>query len=91
MNDFAEHNVNEILMKENFKEDKEKFSKSNIINNIEDYEEYLNNKADMGKNNNYNYSSTYEHIYHKKDKDWDDPVNFQSTKNPYMKISYDDL
>lgn len=91
MNDFAEHNVNEILMKENFKEDKEKFSKSNIINNIEDYEEYLNNKADMGKNNNYNYSSTYEHIYHKKYKDWDDPVNFQSTKNPYMKISYDDL
>jgi hypothetical protein len=91
MNDYAEANVNEFLMKENFKEDKEKFSKSNIISNMEDYEDYLNNRFDGSKNGNYNNSSTYEHIYHKKYKDWDDPINFQSTKNPYMKISYDDL
>ena len=93
MYDYANNNVNEILMKENFKEDKEKFSKSNIINNREDYEEYLN-KLDAPKNNNYNYnnSSSYDHFFHKKYKDWDDPVNFHSTKSSsYMKISYDDL
>ena len=90
MNDFAENNVNEFLMKENFYEDTEKFSKSNIINNYDDYKEYIN-KLDSQKNNNYNNSSSYDHIIHKKYKDWDDPINFQSTKNPYMKISYDDL
>ena len=90
MNDFAENNVNEFLMKENFYEDTEKFSKSNIINNLDDYKEYLN-KLDSQKNNNFNNSSSYDHIIHKKYKDWDDPINFQSTKNPYMKISYDDL
>ena len=90
MNDFAENKVNEFLMKENFREDKEKFSKSNIINNIDDYEEYLS-KLDGTKNNNYNNSSSHDHFIHKKYKDWDDPINFQSTKNPYMKISYDDL
>ena len=90
MNDYANNNVNEYLMKENFKEDKDKFSKSNIINNRDDYEEYLN-KLDSSKNNNYNNSSSYEHFFHKKYKDWDDPVNFQSTKSSYMKISYDDL
>ena len=88
MNDYAENNVNEILMEENFKEDKEKFSKSNIITNKEDYEDYLI-KLDSSKNNNYNYTSTYDH--HKKYKDWDDPSNFQSSKNPYIKILYDDL
>ena len=90
MNDFAENYVNEFLMKENFYEDTEKFSKSNIINNLDDYKEYLN-KLDSQKNNNFNNSSSYDHIIHKKYKDWDDPINFQSTKNPYMKISYDDL
>ena len=88
MNEYAENNVNEILMEENFKEDKEKFSKSNIINNKDDYEDYLN-KLDSSKNANYCYGSTYDH--HKKYKDWDDPANFQSIKNPYIKISYDDL
>ena len=90
MTDFAEKYVNEFLMKENFYEDTEKFSKSNIINNLDDYKEYLN-KLDSQKNNNFNNSSSYDHIIHKKYKDWDDPINFQSTKNPYMKISYDDL
>ena len=90
MNDYAENNVNEFLMKENFYEDTEKFSKSNIINNYDDYKEYIN-KLDSQKNNNYNNSSSYDHVIHKKYKDWDDPINFQSTKNPYMKISYDDL
>ena len=90
MNDFAENKLNEILMKDNYKEDKEKFSKSNIINNLEDYEEYLG-KLEGNKNNNYNNSSSYDHFIHKKYKDWDDPINFQSSKNPYKKISYDDL
>ena len=90
MNDYAINNVNDFLMKENFKEDKEKFSKSNIINNKEDYEELLN-KMDGPKNYNYNTGSSYDHFYHKKYKDWDDPLNFQTIKNPYMKISYDDL
>ena len=90
MNVYAENNVNEFLMKENFKEDKEKFSKSNIINNRDDYEEFLN-KLDTPKNYNYNNSSSYEHFFHKKYKDWDDPINFQTTKSSYMKISYDDL
>ena len=90
MNDYAINNVNEFLMKENFKEDKDKFSKSNIINNKEDYEEFLN-KLDGPKNSNYNIGSSYDHFFHKKYKDWDDPANFQTIKNPYMKISYDDL
>ena len=90
MNDYANNCINEILMKDNFKEDKEKFSKSNIINNKEDYEEFLN-KLDGPKYNNYNYGSSHDHFFHKKYKDWDDPVNFQNIKNPYMKISYDDL
>ena len=90
MCDYANSYVNDFLMKENFKEDKEKFSKSNIINNKEDYEELLN-KIDSPKNYNYNTGSSYDHFYHKKYKDWDDPLNFQTIKNPYMKISYDDL
>ena len=90
MNEYAINNVNDFLMKENFKEDKEKFSKSNIINNKEDYEELLN-KIDNPKNSNYKTGSSYEHFFHKKYKDWDDPLNFQTIKNPYMKISYDDL
>ena len=90
MNDYANANLNEYLMKENFKEDKEKFNKSNIINNREDYEEYLS-KLDAPKNNNYNNGSSYDHFFHKKYKDWDDPVNFQSNKTSYLKISYDDL
>ena len=90
MNNYAINSTNEILMKENFKEDKEKFSKSNIINNRDDYEEFLN-KLDTPKNYNYNNSSSYEHFFHKKYKDWDDPINFQTTKSSYMKISYDDL
>ena len=90
MNDFAENYVNEFLMKENFYEDTEKFSKSNIINNLDDYKEYLN-KLDSQKNNNFNNSSSYDHIIHKKYKDWDDPINFQTIKSSYTKISYDDL
>ena len=32
-----------------------------------------------------------DYVAHKKYKDWDDPVNFNSNKPSYMKISYDDL
>ena len=84
MEDYANTNVSEFLMKENFKEDKEKFSKSNIINNREDYEEFLN-KKDSYKN------PYYEHLFYRKYKDWDDPSNFQSSKSSTLKISYDDL
>ena len=90
MMEYAHMQVNEYLMKINFKEDKEKFNKSNIINNREDYEEYMN-KLKSQKNNNSINGSSYEHFIYKKYKDWDDPINFQSVKNPYMKISYDDL
>ena len=89
MREYANNNINEILMKENFNEDKEKFNKSNIINNMEDYEDYLN-KLEAPKNSNNNWSS-YDYVTHKKYKDWDDPVNFNSNKTSYMKISYDDL
>ena len=90
MMEYTHMQVNEYLMKINFKEDKEKFNKSNIINNREDYEEYMN-KLKSQKNNNSINGSSYEHFIYKKYKDWDDPINFQSVKNPYMKISYDDL
>ena len=94
MSDYANNSVNELLTRENFNEDKEKFSKSNIINNREDYEEYLD-KLNGSKNNNHNYNnngSSYDHVFHKKYKDWDDPANFLSNKSStYMKISYDDL
>ena len=90
MGEYANQKVGEYLMKLNFKADKEKFNKSNIINNREDYEEYLNKLATQ-KMNNYNNGSSYDHFFHKKYKDWDDPINFQPTKNPYIKISYDDL
>ena len=89
MNYYANNNTNEYLMKENFKADKEKFSKSNIINNRDDYEEYLYKLE--GPKNNYNNSSSYDHFFHKKYKDLDDPINFQSNKGSFMKISYDDL
>ena len=90
MREYANNNVNEFLMKENFNEDKEKFNKSNIINNMEDYEEYLK-KVEAPKNNSYNNYSSYDYVGHKKYKDWDDPINFNSNKTSYMKISYDDL
>ena len=90
MREYANNNVNEFLMKENFNEDKEKFNKSNIINNMEDYEDYLN-KLEAPKNNSYNNYSSYDCFGHKKYKDWDDPINFNSNKTSYMKISYDDL
>ena len=90
MREYANNNVNEFLMKENFNEDKEKFNKSNIINNMEDYEEYLK-KVEAPKNNSYNNYSSYDYVGHKKYKDWDDPINFNSNKTTYMKISYDDL
>jgi len=90
MREYANNNVSEFLMKENFNEDKEKFNKSNIINNMEDYEEYLN-KLEASKNNSYNNYSSYDYVGHKKYKDWDDPINFNSNKTSYMKISYDDL
>ena len=90
MREYANNNVIEFLMKENFNEDKEKFNKSNIINNMEDYEEYLK-KLEATKNNSYNNYSSYDYIGHKKYKDWDDPINFNSNKTSYMKISYDDL
>ena len=89
MSYYANNNTNEYLMKENFKADKEKFSKSNIINNRDDYEEYLYKLE--GPKNNYNNSSSYDHFFHKKYKDLDDPINFQSTKASFMKLSYDDL
>ena len=90
MREYASNKVNEYLMKENFNEDKEKFNKSNIINNMEDYEDYLN-KLEAPKNNSYNNYSSYDCFGHKKYKDWDDPINFNSNKTSYMKISYDDL
>ena len=90
MREYANNNVNEFLMKENFNEDKEKFNKSNIINNMEDYEEYMK-KVETPKNNSYNNYSSYDYVGHKKYKDWDDPINFNSNKTTYMKISYDDL
>ena len=90
MKEYANNKVNEYLMKENFNEDKEKFNKSNIINNMEDYEDYLN-KLEAPKNNSYNNYSSYDCLGHKKYKDWDDPINFNSNKTSYMKISYDDL
>ena len=90
MREYANNNVNEFLMKENFNEDKEKFNKSNIINNMEDYEEYMK-KVEAPKNNSYNNYSSYDYVGHKKYKDWDDPINFNSNKTTYMKISYDDL
>ena len=90
MREYANNNVCEFLMKENFNEDKEKFNKSNIINNMEDYEEYLN-KLEASKNNSYNNFSSHDYVGHKKYKDWDDPINFNSNKASYMKISYDDL
>jgi hypothetical protein len=89
MREYANNSIIEVLMRENFNEDKEKFNKSNIINNMEDYEDYLK-KSEAPKNSNNNCSS-YDYVTHKKYKDWDDPVNFNSNKTTYMKISYDDL
>ena len=77
-------------MEENFKADKEKFNKSNIIDNRETYEEELSTKLN-GKNSFNSNNSIYDYSFHKKYKDWDDPVNFQINKNPYKKIKYDDL
>jgi hypothetical protein len=76
-------------MEENFYGDKEKFSKSNIIETRDYYEELLDKFNNKSNYNNTN--STYDTIFHKKYKDWDDPINFQASKNPYKKIRYDDL
>ena len=89
LNEYANNKVNKYLMKENFYSDKEKFSRSNIIESKEYYEELLDKFN--GKINYSNTNSTYDSYFYKKYKDWDDPVNFQSNKNPYKKIKYDDL
>ena len=90
LSDYTEEKVNKYLMEENFYSDKEKFNKSNIIETREYYEEELS--AKLNSKNNYNSTnSIYEYNFHKKYKDWDDPINFQVSKNPYKKIKYDDL
>ena len=83
LDEFTKGKVNKFLMKENYKADKDKFSKSSIINTKEKYEEYNNNKY-------HDNISTYDHYYHKY-KDWDDPINFQTNKTQHKKICYDDL
>jgi hypothetical protein len=89
LNEYTNNKVNKYLMKENFYLDKEKFSKSNVIESKEYYEELLDKFN--GKINYNNTNSTYDSYFYKKYKDWDDPVNFQTNKNPYKKIKYDDL
>ena len=89
LDDYTNNKVNKFLMEKNFYADSEKFSKSNIIETREYYEELLDKYN--GKNNYIITTSTYDHYYHKKYKDWDDPINFQTNKNPYKKIKYDDL
>ena len=89
LNEYTNNRVNKYLMKENFYLDKEKFSKSSIIESKEYYEELLDKFN--GKINYNNTNSTYDSYFYKKYKDWDDPVNFQTNKNPYKKIKYDDL
>ena len=89
LNEYTNNKVNKYLMKENFYLDKEKFSKSSIIESKEYYEELLDKFN--GKINYNNTNSTYDSYFYKKYKDWDDPVNFQTNKNPYKKIKYDDL
>ena len=89
LNEYTNNKVNKLLMKENFYSDKEKFSKSNIIETKEYYEELLdkfNGKISFSTTN-----SIYDSYFYKKYKDWDDPINFQTNKNPYKKIKYDDL
>ena len=90
LTDYIENKLYKYLMEENFKADKEKFNKSNIIDNRETYEEELSTKLN-GKNSFNSNNSIYDYSFHKKYKDWDDPVNFQINKNPYKKIKYDDL
>ena len=90
LKDYTDNKVNKFLMEENFYSDKEKFNKSNLIESREYYEELLSEKFNI-KNNHNNINSTYDYNFHKKYKDWDDPNNFQSNKNPYKKIKYDDL
>ena len=90
LTDYIENKLYKYLMEENFKADKEKFNKSNIIDNRETYEEELSTKLN-GKNTFNSNNSIYDYSFHKKYKDWDDPVNFQINKNPYKKIKYDDL
>jgi hypothetical protein len=90
LNDYTDERVNKILMEENFNSDKEKFNKSNIIETREFYEEELAAKLNS-KNNYSSTNSIYDYNFHKKYKDWDDPINFQVSKNPYKKIKYDDL
>ena len=87
--EYTEKKVNKFIMEENFYGDKEKFSKSNIIETRDYYEELLDKFNNKSNYNNTN--STYDTIFHKKYKDWDDPINFQASKNPYKKIRYDDL
>ena len=89
LNEYTNNKVNKYLMKENFYLDKEKFSKSSIIESKEYYEELLDKFN--GKINYNNTNSTYDYYFYKKYKDWDDPINFQTNKNPYKKIKYDDL
>ena len=84
IDEYVEKNLYEKLMRDNYFNDKEKFSKNNLINNKEEYEESLN-KLNNRKNevNDYN--------FHKKYKDWDDPINFNNPSSDYIKVSYDDL
>ena len=83
LEEYSKGKVNKYLTKENFRADKDKFSRSSIINSKEKYEEYNSNKY-------HNNISTYDNYYHKY-KDWDDPINFQTNKTQYKKICYDDL
>ena len=84
IDEYIEKNLYEKLMRDNFFNDKEKFNKSNIINSKEEYEESLN-KLNNRKN------GMNDHTFHKKYKDWDDPINFQNPSSDYIKVSYDDL
>ena len=61
-----------------------------MIETREYYEESLAEKYNS-KNSYNNTNSTYDYNFHKKYKDWDDPINFQLSKNPYKRIKYDDL
>ena len=73
-------------MKENFYSDKEKFSRSNIIESKEYYEELLDKFN--GKINYSNTNSTYDSYFYKKYKDWDDPYNYNlETNRIFLRIN----
>ena len=90
LKEYTENKVNKYIMEANFLSDKEKYNRSNMIETREYYEELLAEKYNS-KNSYNNTNSTYDYNFHKKYKDWDDPINFQLSKNPYKRIKYDDL